>query len=106
MPKENRQLPVRATDQTTSTEDAETINKKKATAAIFKYIIEADEDKQEEMGIVVNEDVRSTFMHAMASDSNIKLDDLGDAFSACSQWTVMWRYELQTTSSCHTVNPQ
>ena len=64
-----------------SSRDApETVDKKKMVASIFRYIIDADKDKEDDMAIIMNQEVRSRLKSQMISNPRMKLDDLGDAF--------------------------
>ena len=60
--------------------NTDTLNKKKVAAAIFKYIVDADHEQEEEMGIVMNAELRSKFKSQLLLQPNLKLDDLGDSF--------------------------
>ena len=53
--------------------------KKKMSANVFRYIIEADEEQLKEMQIAVDCDVQSCWRERLRDDSRIKLDDVGDA---------------------------
>lgn len=53
--------------------------KKKMSAALFKYFIEADESQQEDLNINISADFQSTWKNNIAAQLNMKLDDLGDA---------------------------
>jgi len=54
--------------------------KKTMSAKIFQYFIQADADKQENLGINVDATVQETWMDRIESVPNrLKLDDLGDA---------------------------
>jgi len=57
--------------------DPQFINKKKMSADIFRYIVQATADKEAAMGLTMNADIRTRLMSHIAS--NGKLDDMGDA---------------------------
>jgi len=53
--------------------------KKKMSANVFRYIIEADEDQLKEMQISIDCHVQSCWRERLRQDSKVKLDDVGDA---------------------------
>ena len=53
--------------------------KKKMSAAMFRYIINADEEQQRQMKLTVDNKLQKYWLEKIASDSSVKLDDIGDA---------------------------
>jgi len=53
--------------------------KKKMSSKFFRYVIQADEQKMEQMKLKVHERVQNSWSQAIASDRNVKLDDAGDS---------------------------
>ena len=49
------------------------------SSALFRYIVEADEEQLQQMKLNVHENVQKYWREKIASDSAIKLDDAGDA---------------------------
>jgi hypothetical protein len=47
---------------------------------IFKYLIEANEEQQEDLGIIISETVQQTWSNRLAGEHMQKCDDLGDSF--------------------------
>jgi len=60
-------------------EDVDYRRKKLMSASIFKYMIQADSAKEEDMKVSVSADVRDIWQRAIVQDPKVKLDDLGDA---------------------------
>jgi len=54
-------------------------SKKKMSAAVFRYIIEADEEQLKDMQISIDCRVQSCWRERLNDDSRVKLDDVGDA---------------------------
>ena len=54
-------------------------HRKKVSASIFKYIIGANEEQSEDLGLDVATDVRDTWRSRIDSNPHLKLDDVGDA---------------------------
>ena len=54
-------------------------NRKRMSAAIFKYIMLADDDQLKEMKLRVNEHVKEYYVSQFNENISVKLDDLGDA---------------------------
>ena len=53
--------------------------KKRMSAAVFRYIISADEKQQQQMKLTVDDKVQKYWLEKIASDSSVKVDDVGDA---------------------------
>jgi hypothetical protein len=53
--------------------------KKKTSAKIFRYIICADDEQSEDLGIDVSADVRDVWRQRIDSHPQLKTDDIGDA---------------------------
>jgi len=53
--------------------------KKRMSANIFRYFVEADSTKEQDMKVSVCAEVRDMWRHACMQDHKAKLDDLGDA---------------------------
>lgn len=53
--------------------------KKRMSASFFRYFVDADDDKQDGMGVAVDDDMQQLWRRRLADVANIKLDDLGDA---------------------------
>ena len=62
-----------------TSEDVDYRRKKLMSASIFKYMIEADSAKEEDMKVSVSAYVRDIWQRAIVQDPKVKLDDLGDA---------------------------
>jgi len=59
--------------------DAQYREKKKMSAAIFRYFMFANEAQQEDLGITVDAAVQALWQKEIVDVPNVKLDDLGDA---------------------------
>jgi len=54
--------------------------KKRMSSDIFQYLIDADEEQQEDLGITISESFQETWKQRKASKQVTKFDDLGDSF--------------------------
>jgi hypothetical protein len=54
--------------------------RKRMSSAIFQYIIKADAEQQEELGMDVNDHLQRVWQQRIAGKQITKFDDLGDAF--------------------------
>ena len=68
-----------ALNRTTQSESKEYRAKKKMSADVFRYIIEADEDQLQQMKLTVEKRVQDIWNEKITADSSVKLDDVGDA---------------------------
>jgi len=68
-----------AVNRTTQSESQEYRAKKKMSADVFRYIIEADEDQLQQMKLTVEKRVQDIWNEKITADSSVKLDDVGDA---------------------------
>ena len=68
-----------AAKRTTQSESQEYRAKKKMSADVFRYIIEADEDQLQQMKLAVDKSVQDHWNEQITADSSVKLDDVGDA---------------------------
>ena len=59
--------------------DSEYVEKKKMSAAIFRYFMLADEMKQQDMGVNIDHDLQEMWLEKIDADRAVKLDDVGDA---------------------------
>jgi hypothetical protein len=50
------------------------------SSAIFQYIIKADAEQQEELGMDVNDHLQRVWQQRISGKQITKFDDLGDAF--------------------------
>ena len=53
--------------------------KKRMSSALFRYIIQADDEQLQQMKLTVHENVQKYWREMIAADSSVKLDDVGDA---------------------------
>ena len=53
--------------------------KKKMSSDVFRYIIQASEEQLQQMKLTVHDNVQDYWREKIASDSSVKLDDVGDA---------------------------
>ena len=53
--------------------------KKEVSSAVFKYIMEANTEQLQQMKLTVGSDLQEYWRQQIASDSKVKLDDVGDA---------------------------
>ena len=68
-----------AVDDQRQSESHEYHEKKRISSAFFRYIVDADEQKMEQMKLIVHEKVQNYWRHELALDSKVKLDDAGDS---------------------------
>ena len=54
--------------------------KKRMSSAIFQYLIEADEQQKEDLGVTVSASFQETWKQKKAANQVKKFDDLGDSF--------------------------
>ena len=62
-----------------ASEDVDYRRKKLMSASIFRYMMEADRAKEEDMKVMVSAGVREMWQCMIVQDPKVKLDDLGDA---------------------------
>ena len=53
--------------------------KKKMSSKVFRYIVNADDYKQQQMKLTINEDVQMYWREKLTCDPKVKCDDVGDA---------------------------
>jgi len=66
-------------DDSDDTGDSEYRTKKRMSARIFNYFVNADDVKQKDLGINVESDLQKYWQRKIAAKPGIKLDDVGDA---------------------------
>ena len=54
-------------------------SKKKMSSDVFRYIMHANEEQLQQMKLTVDTNVQDYWREKIASDSSVKLDDVGDA---------------------------
>jgi len=53
--------------------------KKTVSSEVFRYIIESDEEQLQQMKLTIDKNVKEYWHEKIASQSSVKLDDVGDA---------------------------
>ena len=66
-------------EDTGQREDVNYRQRKQMSAGIFRYLMDADDGKQENMGVSVVREVQELWQERILNDRNVKLDDVGDA---------------------------
>ena len=59
--------------------DVDYRKRKQMSAAIFRYLMNADDDKQKSMGVSIVREVQELWLDRMERNPKVKLDDVGDA---------------------------